>query len=167
MEGDLDLVPTKLTKKPKRASQKYLAKSYRPDRVKSSIPKMGEVTSFQKSKNTARYVEDMKKQEVERAVKLNEEEKITLQVLEKMRDNPNSSLNELQNEVALLNRKVEPILQRVEQAAKNVYMASSQNPVRRNKGPVGMLAKMGGRLISFYSDELTDLMLNDFLIDTA
>lgn len=46
-------------------------------------------------------------------------------------------------------------------------MASSQNPIRRNKGPVGMLAKMGGRLISFYSDELTDLMLNDFLIDTA
>lgn len=39
---------------------------------------MGEVTSFQRSKNTARYVEDMKKQEVERAVKLNEEEKITL-----------------------------------------------------------------------------------------
>jgi hypothetical protein len=30
-----------------------------------------------------------------------------------------------------------------------------------------MLSKMGGRLISFYADELADLMLNDFLGDTA
>jgi hypothetical protein len=34
-------------------------------------------------------------------------------------------------------------------------------------GPIGMLSKMGGRLISFYADELADLMLNDFLGDTA
>jgi hypothetical protein len=30
-----------------------------------------------------------------------------------------------------------------------------------------MLSKMGGRLISFYADDLADLLLNDFLIDTA
>lgn len=30
-----------------------------------------------------------------------------------------------------------------------------------------MLARMGGRMISFYSDELTDLLLDEFLIDTA
>ena len=46
-------------------------------------------------------------------------------------------------------------------------MSSSDNSLRRTKDPVGMLAKMGGRLISFYSDELADMMLNDFLIDTA
>ena len=30
-----------------------------------------------------------------------------------------------------------------------------------------MLSKMGGRLISFYADDLAGLLLNDFLIDTA
>ena len=30
-----------------------------------------------------------------------------------------------------------------------------------------MLSKMGGRLISFYADDLAELLLNDFLIDTA
>ena len=39
--------------------------------------------------------------------------------------------------------------------------------MRRNKGPLGMLSKMGGRLINFYSDDLTELLLDDFLKDTA
>jgi hypothetical protein len=34
-------------------------------------------------------------------------------------------------------------------------------------GPIGMLSKMGGRLITFYSDDLAELMLNDFLIEVA
>jgi hypothetical protein len=39
---------------------------------------------------------------------------MTYEVLSKFRDNPNSQLNDLSNEVALLNRKVEPLLKRVE-----------------------------------------------------
>lgn len=34
-------------------------------------------------------------------------------------------------------------------------------------GPVGMLSKMGGRLISFYADDLAGLLLEDFLAETA
>lgn len=34
-------------------------------------------------------------------------------------------------------------------------------------GPVGMLSRMGGRMISFYADDLADLLLNDFLGETA
>ncbi len=30
-----------------------------------------------------------------------------------------------------------------------------------------MLARMGGRMISFYADELTELLLDEYLIDTA
>jgi hypothetical protein len=30
-----------------------------------------------------------------------------------------------------------------------------------------MLSKMGGRLIAFYADDLAELMLNDFLAETA
>jgi hypothetical protein len=39
--------------------------------------------------------------------------------------------------------------------------------MKNMSGPVGMLSKMGGRLINFYSDELAELLLNDFLADTA
>lgn len=35
------------------------------------------------------------------------------------------------------------------------------------KGPLGMLSKMGGRLINFYADDLAELLLNDFLAETA
>lgn len=35
------------------------------------------------------------------------------------------------------------------------------------KGPMGMLAKMGGRIISFYADELAEMLLDDYLIETA
>ena len=39
--------------------------------------------------------------------------------------------------------------------------------MRRMPGPIGMLSKMGGRLISFYADDLAELLLDDFLIETA
>jgi hypothetical protein len=32
---------------------------------------------------------------------------------------------------------------------------------------MSMLAKMGGRLISFYADDLAELMLEDFLAETV
>jgi hypothetical protein len=35
------------------------------------------------------------------------------------------------------------------------------------KGPMGMLAKMGGRLINFYADDLAEMLLNDFLGETV
>jgi hypothetical protein len=58
----------------------------------------------------------------------------------------------------MLNRKVEPLLKRVEEAARNVSIAKAgQDPV--HKGPIGMLSKMGGRLISFYADDLAELLL--------
>jgi len=58
----------------------------------------------------------------------------------------------------MLNRKVEPLLKRVEEAARNVSIAKAgQDPIR--KGPIGMLSKMGGRLISFYADDLAEMLL--------
>lgn len=58
------------------------------------------------------------------------------------------------------------MLKRVEEAARNVRVASENNgPIR--KGPLGMLSKMGGRLISFYADDLSNLLLDDFLSETA
>jgi len=36
-----------------------------------------------------------------------------------------------------------------------------------HSGPVSMLSKMGGRLISYYADDLADLLLEDFLKETV
>jgi hypothetical protein len=71
----------------------------------------------------------------------------------------------MQNEVAMLNRKVQPLLERVEMAARNVRVANNSNPMA--KGPLGMLSKMGGRLINFYADDLAEMLLQDFLKETA
>ena len=60
---------------------------------------------------------------------------------------------------------MEPLLKRVEDAARNVIQAGELGPFK--KGPVGMLSKMGGRLISFYADDIADLLLHDFLAETA
>ena len=65
----------------------------------------------------------------------------------------------------MLTRKVEPLLRRVEEAARNVRVASDTGPLK--KGPLGMLSKMGGRLISFYADDITELLLDDYLKETA
>jgi hypothetical protein len=56
-------------------------------------------------------------------LRIQREEEMTIEVVRKLRDNPNEHINSLQNEVALLNRKVEPLLKRVEEAAKNVRLA--------------------------------------------
>jgi hypothetical protein len=71
----------------------------------------------------------------------------------------------LQTEISLLNRKVEPLLRRVEQAARNINVASDKPAF--GGGPLSMLSKMGGRLINFYADDIADLMLEDFLAETA
>lgn len=62
------------------------------------------------------YLDELKKAETQRAVKMEQEELATRAVLEKMRDHPNAHLHEISSEVQMLNRKIEPILRRVEQA---------------------------------------------------
>ena len=100
----------------------------------------------------------MQIQEIERAVKLKQEDELAAAAIRRLREHPNEHLQTLQTEVALLNRKVEPLLKKVEEAARNVQIAKAgQDPIRR--GPLGMLSKMGGRLISFYADDLAEMLL--------
>ena len=82
---------------------------------------------------------------------------MTQTVREKMRDNPNAQLHHMHTEVGMLNRKIEPLLQRVEQATAMVKSAGHHQSLSSQPGPVGMLSRMGGRLISFYADDLADL----------
>ena len=71
-------------------------------------------------------MEELKRVETERAVKLESEQVMTQEILERMRDNPNSELFKMHNEVALLNRKIEPILKRVELASDRVKSMKGQ-----------------------------------------
>ena len=97
---------------------------------------------------------------------MDKEQQITADVLQNMRDNPNSHLNEIHNEVSMLNKKIEPILERDEVAAQRVKSTTGSR-LSGQAGPVGMLSKMGGRLIAFYADDLAESLLDDFLEETA
>lgn len=81
--------------------------------------------------------------------------------MRRLTDHPNEHISQLHTEVELLSRKVEPLLKRVEEAAANVRVANSRS------GPLGMLSKMGARMINFYADDLAEMLLQDFLGETA
>ena len=84
-----------------------------------------------------------------------------------MRDNPNTKLHEMATEVELLSRKIDPILKRVEEAQQTIKRSGLHHRLSEQPGPVGMLSKMGGRLIAFYADDLAELMFEDFLSETV
>ncbi len=84
-----------------------------------------------------------------------------------MRDNPNAELFQMHNEVSMLNRKIEPILKRVELASERVKQTKNHGTLSSQPGPVGMLSKMAGRLITFYSDDLASLIFEDILSETV
>lgn len=84
-----------------------------------------------------------------------------------MRDNPNTKLHEMATEVQLLSRKIDPILRRVEHAQETIKRTGLHHRLSDQPGPVGMLSKMGGRLIAFYADDLADLLFEDFLTETV
>lgn len=88
-------------------------------------------------------------------------------MLEQMRDNPNTKLHEMATEVELLSRKIDPILKRVEEAQQTIKRTGLHYRLSEQPGPVGMLSKMGGRLIAFYADDLAELMFEDFLSETV
>lgn len=67
----------------------------------------------------------------------------------------------------MLNRKIEPILKRVELASERVKQTKNHGALSSQPGPVGMLSKMAGRLITFYSDDLSALILEDILSETV
>ena len=87
-------------------------------------------------------------------------------VLEKMRDNPNAHLHQIATEVELLQRKIDPILKRVEQAQDRISDLPKAK-LSAQPGAMGMLSKMGGRLVAFYADDLAEMILEDYLMETV
>lgn len=172
LESELDMEPTREVSKHKSATvfkkstpaKQNTELAYRPDRVKSSIPPVATIPSKKKSWRKPAAAEPMSEvkntlqtssgKKLNRREALEHEETVTQRVLEKMRDNPNARLHEMHTEVSMLNRKIEPILARVEHASDMVNRMGHHKTLSSHPGPVGMLSKMGGRLISFYADDL-------------
>ena len=153
------------------AKKKHMG-TYDQSRVKSSIPGAQNKThsSFKSRKtqeHAASYVEELKKVEVQRAVKLEQEQELTQEIMTRMRDNPNAELFQMHNEVNMLNRKIGPILKRVEEASERVKTMKGTRALSNQPGPVGMLSKMAGRLITFYADDLASLLFEDILSETV
>jgi len=73
----------------------------------------------------------------------------------------------MHNEVSMLNKKIAPILQRVELASERVKQSRLQGALSGQPGPVGMLSRMAGRLITFYADDLASLIMEDILSETV
>ena len=141
--------------------------TFNPSRVKSSIPKpskqsehMRQMIAAKKERDeqSAAYIEELKTTEVKRTVQIEEEHRVTKEVLDRLRNNPNSELHQLGQEVGMLSRKINPILKRVEQATENIKWAGHHKTLSNAPGGIGVLAKMGGRLVSFYADDLAELL---------
>ena len=197
VKDEYDMVPTRLKPvsahgdgvtfttrmEPKEAKilpkKKAAGGTFDPSRVKSSIPgassssatggaKLAPYKQKKQQQNAANYIEELKKAETKRAVKIEQEAEVTQQILERMRDNPNSELFQMHNEVSMLNKKIEPILKRVELASERVKQTNqAHSSLSSQPGPVGMLSKMAGRLITFYADDLAGLLFEDLLTETV
>lgn len=89
-------------------------------------------------------------------------------MLSRLRDNPNSHISNLKDQVEHLSSKLEPMLQKVEQAQRNIEMAKHTNTLSGQEAHgIGMLSKMGGRMMHYYADDLTEMLLDDVLYDTV
>jgi hypothetical protein len=77
----------------------------------------------------------------------------------------------LTDEIQNISSKLGPMMDKVEKAQKNIEMARATHGgsllSQQDMGPVGMLSKMGGRMMHYYSDDLTEMLLDDILHDTV
>jgi hypothetical protein len=136
--------------------------------VKQVSFKMGDALESDRSKAKASSVASKDKRSSDTTA-LQKEHDLTHAILSRLRDTPNQSLHTLQSDVAHLTTKLEPMLERVEQAQRNIELARATNlgSLSNLDGPIGMLSKMGGRYIYYHADDLTEMLLEDILKDTV
>lgn len=66
------------------------------------------------------------------------------------------------------------MLERVEQAQRNIELAKASYQygdepglLSQGHGPIATVSKMGGRMMYYYADDLTELLIDDILKDTV
>lgn len=76
------------------------------------------------------------------------------------RDTPNYDLFKLQEEIDRVAHKMEPIIDKIDS---NLNQKSFKERLQDQANSIGLISKISGRFISFYADDLTEMLLDDFL----
>ena len=131
---------------------------------KSSITKEPKAESKKKSSLANIAMTMMHKQEIERQMQLDMEKDMAIEILGKFKQNPNFEMHKVQMDLERINQKLDPIMDKVDQQLHNVGITKR---FKDQANAVGLVSKIAGRYISFYSDELAEMLLDDILEDTV
>lgn len=106
----------------------------------------------------------MHKQEIERQMQLELEKEVAIDILSKFKQNPNLEMHKVQRELERINHRLDPIMEQVDQQITN---AGFTKRLKDQTNAIGMISKIAGRYISFYSDDLADMLIDDILEETV
>jgi hypothetical protein len=106
----------------------------------------------------------MQENEIRRQVQIEKEQELTIEVLGKFRQNPNMEMHKVQKDLERINQRLDPIMNQVDQQLTNVGFTQR---LKDQANSIGMISKIAGRYISFYSDDLAELLLDDILEETV
>ena len=182
LDADLDMVPTKQNKGKTLPEYPIFFKH---SKIESSIPKAGGI--IRRPKQTISHTTSTKSFNKSPAASAKKEvtydsQRASSGRMTTLDGKPNAHLAEMHATVTALQNKMEPLLQRVEQAQVNAMMArkthetlesfagtkpSLRGLLSQQEGKVGVMARMGGRLINFYSEDLTNMLLDDILVEVV
>ena len=150
LKEKIELSPMKHKSKSPARSLKSLASS------KASINK--------KSSLANAAISMMHKKEIERQMQLELEKDMAIDILSKFKQNPNVEMHKVQRELERINQRLNPIMEQVDQQIANVGFTKR---LKDQANAIGMVSKIAGRYISFYSDDLAEMLLDDILEDTV
>lgn len=106
----------------------------------------------------------MHKKEIERQMQLELEKDIAIDILSKFKQNPNLEMHKVQKELERVNQRLNPIMEQIDQQITNVGFTKR---LKDQANAIGMISKIAGRYISFYSDDLADMLIDDILEETV
>lgn len=136
----------------------------KPQIMNEKITKESKASLKKKSNLANAAITMMHKNEIERQLQLDLERDMAIELLGKYRQNPNFEMHKIQLDLERINQKLDPIMDKVDQQIHNVGVAKR---FKDQANAVGLVSKIAGRYISFYSDELAELLLDDILEETV
>jgi len=122
-------------------------------------------TSFiQKPKQIDVFTEEMKKREIERQIELDAKTNTALQRLDRLTNMPAVEIKEISDEINVLENKMKPAIEKVDQTIKDIERIERI----KSKGTLlGMVSNISARYIVTYSDQLTELIVDDLMEEFA
>jgi hypothetical protein len=106
----------------------------------------------------------LQEHEIRRQVQLEKEQELAIEVLSRFHQNPNLEMHKLQRELERVGQKLDPVMEMVDQRLGDVGIVPR---LKDQANTLGMISRIAGRYVSFYSDELAEMLLDDMLEDTV